>query len=123
MGLRTPQQLLNSQYYGALLENFVYLELLKQSGWSDNEVTLFHFRDKRKNEVDLVMEQVNGDVIGIAVKASSSLKKQDFKGLTILAEFVGEKFTQGILFYTGREILPYRFNGRQFFALPISLFC
>jgi predicted AAA+ superfamily ATPase len=123
MGLRTSQQLLNSQFYGALLENLIYLELLKQSGWSNSEVNIFHFRDKRKNEVDLVIEQANGDVIGIEVKASASLKEQDFKGLIILSEFAGKNFAQGILFYTGQEILPFRFNDKQFFALPISLFC
>ncbi len=122
LGLRTPSQLTTNQHYGSLLENLIYLEILKQSGWSENEVTLFHFRDKRKNEVDLVIEQSNGDIIGIEVKASSTINQRDFKGLRVLSEFTGKKFTQGILFYTGQEVLPFRFDDKQFYALPISLF-
>ena len=121
LGLRTPQQLISSPYYGPLLENLVYLEFLKQSGWSENEITLHHFRDKRKKEVDLVIEQSNGDITGIEVKASSNINENDFRGLKILAEFTNKKFTQGILFYTGQEVLPFRFSDKQFYALPISL--
>ncbi len=123
LGLRTPAQLLTTQHYGSLLENLVYLEILKHSGWSENEVSLFHFRDKRKNEVDLVLEQSNGNIIGIEVKASSTINERDFKGLRILSEFTNQKFSQGILFYTGQKILPFRFDNKQFFALPISLLC
>ncbi|MFT4650219.1 MAG: putative AAA+ superfamily ATPase [Polaribacter sp.] len=121
LGLRTPSQLISTQHYGSLLENLVYLEILKQSGWSENETSLFHFRDKRKNEVDLVLERNNGDIIGIEVKASSTINEKDFKGLRVLSEFSRQKFTQGILFYTGQKILPFRFDDKQFFALPISL--
>jgi len=121
LGLRTPSQLITSYHYGPLLENLIYLEILKQSGWSENEVNLFHFRDKRKNEVDLVIEQTNGDIVGVEVKASATVNESDFKGLKVLSEFTGEKFTQGILFYTGQKILPFRIDNNQFFALPISL--
>ncbi|MFT7527801.1 MAG: putative AAA+ superfamily ATPase [Arenicella sp.] len=121
LGLRTPQQLVSSPYYGAFLENFIYLELLKQSGWCDNEVELFHFRDNRKNEVDLVIEQGNGDITGIEVKASSTISERDFRGLRVLSGFAGNKFARGILIYTGQEILPFRFDDKHFFALPISL--
>ncbi len=122
LGLGTPQQLISSQYYGSLFENFVYLELMKQSGWCEGEIELFHFRDNRKNEVDLVIEQSNGDIIGVEVKASATIGEGDFKGLRVLADFAGSKFIRGILFYTGQEILPFRFDGKQFFALPIGLF-
>lgn len=122
LGLNTPAQLITSQHYGSLLENFVYLELLKQSGWSENTVTLFHFRDKRKNEVDLVIEQSNGDITGIEVKASATINESDFRGLKILSQFSGKKFVQGILFYTGQNVLPFKFDDKQFYALPINLF-
>ena len=123
LGLHTPQLLIASQHFGSLLENFVYLEMLKQSGWCENEIELFHFRDKRKNEVDLVIEQSNGHITGIEVKASSTITERDFKGLRVLSEFTGKKFTQGILFYTGQNVLPFRFDDKTFFALPISLLC
>ena len=95
---------------------------MKQSGWSENEVSLCHFRDNRKNEVDIVLEQSDGNIIGIEVKASSTINERDFKGLRVLSDFTGEKFTQGIVLYTGQNILPFRFDNKQYFAIPIQLF-
>ena len=68
-----------------------------------------------------MLEQANGTITGIEVKASASVKIQDFKGLSILAEFSGEKFNQGYLFYTGTEILPIKYNEFIFYALPIAM--
>ncbi len=68
------------------------------------------------------MERSNADIIGIEVKASASVKPQDFKGLATLAESAGKVFERGILFYTGQEILPFRYGKLRFHALPIGLF-
>jgi predicted AAA+ superfamily ATPase len=55
--------------YGALLETFVFAELLKLSTWSDVRLDFFHFRDRYDNEVDIVIEDPRGHVVGIEVKA------------------------------------------------------
>jgi len=44
------------------------------------------------------------------------------KGLATLSEFAGNQFEQGVLFYTGQEILPFRHENLTFHALPIGLF-
>ena len=122
LGLRNESQLLTSQYYGGLLENLVFMECCKQAFWSEEDVEMFHFRDNRQHEVDIVLEKSNSKIIGIEIKASASVKAQDFKGLAVLAEFSGKQFEQGILFYTGQEVLPFRFGDLTFYALPIGLF-
>ncbi len=81
-----------------------------------------HFRDKYKNEVDIVLERDNNKIIGIEVKAAATIKQQDFKGLIKLAEFNPDKFQYGIIFYFGNDILPFSQNNIQLYALPISLF-
>lgn len=43
-------------------------------------------------------------------------------GKTTLAEFAGQAFERGILFYTGQKILPFRYGTLTFYALPIGLF-
>lgn len=87
LGIRNGDQLISSSNFGGLLENLIFMELLKQNSWSDEQVSLFHFRDKYKNEVDIVLERDNNQIIGIEVKASATIKQQDFKGLIKLAEF------------------------------------
>ncbi len=82
---------------------------------------MHHFRDKQKNEVDIVLERANTNVIGIEIKASASVKSQDFKGLAKLAEFAGDRFERGVLFYSGVEVLPFKQGNITFYALPIGL--
>ena len=80
------------------------------------------FRDRNQHEVDIVLERANGNIIGVEVKASASVNPQDFRGLSVLAEFSGKAFEQGVLFYTGQEILPFKHGEFTFYALPIGLF-
>ncbi len=121
LGIKNENQLMNSSNFGGLLENLIFMELLKQNTWADESVALFHFRDKYKHEVDIVLERDNNQIIGIEVKASATIKSQDFKGLVKLAEFNPSKFQCGVLFYSGKEILPFSQKDIQLYALPISL--
>jgi uncharacterized protein len=121
LGLRTPEQLLASQFYGGLLETLLYMECCKHAGWAQDDTLLYHFRDKKQNEVDLVLEQSNGEIIGIEIKASVSVTTRDFKGLNILADYAGQKFRHGVLFYTGKDVLPFKQGEHRFYALPLGL--
>jgi predicted AAA+ superfamily ATPase len=40
--------------FSALLESFVFSELLKLSAWTEDRVMLFHYRDRDQLEVDLI---------------------------------------------------------------------
>ena len=121
LGLKNYEQLVYSQYFGRLFENLVFMELTKHTQWAINDVSLYHFRDKRKNEVDIVLEQNNGQIIGVEIKASATVGIKDFKGLTKLAEFAGNKFSHGVVFYTGANILPFHQESIRMYALPVGL--
>lgn len=101
LGLRTEDRLLTSPHYGALLETLVFMECAKHAEWADEEVRLYHFRDKRKREVDIVLERTGGGIVGVEVKPSATIRREDFKGLSTLAELSGAAFEHGVLFYTG----------------------
>ncbi len=107
----------SSIHRGSLLENFVVLELLKQSSWSQNRPRLFHFRTQSGREVDLVLENSAGQIVGIEVKAASQVTGGDFAGLRCLAEAVGEKFVCGVVLYAGEQPVPFTEN---MVALPVT---
>lgn len=102
---------------GALLETFAAMELLRQSDWTDEPVSLFHYRDKQQREVDVVLERNNGDVAAVEVKTAASAAKNDFAGLRYLRDRLGERFKGGVLLYTGAETLPF---GDRLAAVPLS---
>ena len=122
LGIRNERRLLDSHHYGGLLESLIYMECCKHAAWSDEEVSLWHFRDKRKREVGIVLERRDSRIVGIEVKASASVRPEDFKGLAALADFAGSNFERGVLFYGGQEALPFSVGERRFHALPLGLF-
>jgi uncharacterized protein len=103
--------------FGPLLEGFVLMELARQLTWSRQRVELFHYRTKDKVEVDAVLENRQGSVVGIEIKASSTVGPDDFRGLRHLAQRIGGDFVVGIVFYTGTQTLPF---GPQMRAVPIG---
>jgi|YelNatPaOPRAMG01_1025707.scaffolds.fasta_scaffold17783_3 predicted AAA+ superfamily ATPase len=95
---------------GHILENFVAMELVKQASWSVNQVQVFHFRTLTGGEVDVLLEDEEGRVVGIEVKASATPASADFKGLKALAECAGKKFVRGLVLHTGSEVIPFEKN-------------
>ena len=102
---------------GPLLESFVAMELTKQIGWTPALRKLFHFRTAAGREVDLVLEDEAGRLVGIEVKASKSVSADDFQGLETLREAAGDRFHRGVVLYEGSDRLPF---GRRLDALPVD---
>ncbi len=102
---------------GPLLEGFVTSQLLAQQGWSEQRFRLHHYRDRGGREVDVIVELPDGRVIGIEVKASSSYRAEQFRGLSYLKEVLGDRFIAGIVLGTAPE--GYQFADRLW-GMPIS---
>ena len=102
---------------GPLLENFVAMELVKQAAWSRRRPRLFHFRDISGREVDFVLEDAAGQLVGIEVKASTTVASHDFDGLRVLAEHAGPRFHRGIVIHTGETQAAF---GANLHALPLA---
>lgn len=103
--------------FGPILETFVFGELRKIASWSEQCCSFSHFRDKDKNEVDIVLENRRGEVVGIEVKSSATVSSSDFSGMRKLAEACGKKFVQGMVLYDHDQIVPFADN---MFAVPLS---
>lgn len=93
------------------------MELVKQITWSAIKPQMFHFRTQTSQEVDIVLEDRSGKLVGIEIKASATVTGQDFKGLRAFAETVGKRFHRGIVLYTGTECIPF---GPELFAMPVN---
>jgi hypothetical protein len=73
--------------------------------------------DAKDHEVDLVLEDRAGDIVGIEIKATASPSTGDFKGLARLRELAGARLKRGILLHTGAPAVPF---GDRLFALPMQ---
>ena len=103
--------------FGPVLETFVLAELLKLASWSQERYEFSHFRDKERKEVDIVIEDRRGRVVGIEVKASATVTSRDFAGLRRLSEACGDRFVLGLVLHDHEQVVPF---GERLFAAPIS---
>lgn len=103
--------------FGPLLETFVFAEILKQGTWADEQYSLSHYRDKDQDEVDIVVENEAGALVGVEVKASATVNAGDFKGLRKLSAAAGEACRLGVVLYDGDRVIPF---GERLSAAPVS---
>lgn len=107
----------NRTEFGALLESFVFSEILKLMTASDLRLTPYHFRDQQMHEVDIVLERDDGRIVGIEIKASATVRSTDFAGLRTLAEANKERFAYGVVLYDSADLVPF---GDRLSAAPLS---
>ena len=106
--------------FGHVLETFVFGELVKQAGWLETRgISIHHFRTttKTQDEVDFVLEDNQGSVVAMEVKASATVTSSDFNGIRKLSEVTKDRFVIGILTYDGDKVIPF---GSNMWAVPIS---
>lgn len=116
-GIDTAAELLQGQVFGPLLETFVVNELRKMAGWSKARVKLHHFRTEAGREVDVVLEDHKGRIVGIEVKAAMAVGSNDVTGLKHLREAAGDKWLRGLLLHPGLGVTPF---AKDIHAAPIS---
>lgn len=107
----------DAMFFGHLLETFIVGELRKQIGWSDSRIRLYHYRTTTGREVDILLEDAAGRLVGLEIKASSTVVQKDFSGLNALSEDVGHRFVRGIVLYAGDQSVSF---GERNVALPVS---
>lgn len=103
--------------FGNVLETFVFGELLKHTTTAESDYRLLYYRDADKVEVDVVIENAVGQVVGVEIKSAATVKEGDLRGLRKLAGLAGDSFKMGVLLYDGDETMPL---GDCIWAAPLS---
>jgi predicted AAA+ superfamily ATPase len=82
------------------------------------EYSLSQYRDRVGREIDFVVENADGKVLCLEVKAGSLASKDDCKHMAWFARNIipGRSFT-GVVLYTGDTTLPL---GPDMYAVPIA---
>ncbi len=116
-GLTDQRIAFDRHLLGPVLESFVIMELMKQATWAERFVDLFHFRTQIGQEIDIILEDAGGRMVGIEVKSASTVNGSDFKGLNVLADARKKHFHRGIVLYLGSQSVNFSSNMH---AVPLS---
>ena len=108
----------DTDLHGKLIETFVFNQLSAILDAQEDEYRLYHYRDREQREVDFILENEAGDVIGIEVKSGSAVTADAFKHLRWFGEHMAkDRVFRGFVLYTGNTIIPF---GENMWALPMN---
>jgi predicted AAA+ superfamily ATPase len=100
LGIETEAQLSVHPLRGALFENLVINEALKERFNAGKTPALFFFRDASGREVDLVHTRKD-ELYIYEIKSSKTFHRDFFKGINYLKSIFGERITHSALIFDG----------------------
>ena len=106
LGWNTPQQMINGAAWGHIFESFVFAEILK-SYYNDgiSKPPLFFYRDKEKNEIDLIIS--GGDTLyPIEIKTTSDPKRSMINAFACLSRLPNIRIGEGAVICMAKDPLP-----------------
>lgn len=102
LGIENEKHLETHPLRGALFENMVLLELIKNRFNAGLDSNFYFYRDNHNNEIDIVQEQ--GQFLSLfEVKSSMTFHSGFLKGLNYLSNLVPDRIRQSSLVYSGKE--------------------
>ncbi|MCM1404787.1 MAG: ATP-binding protein [Prevotella sp.] len=114
----TKEQLADGAMRGPMFETYVVGEILK-SYYNDGitEPPLFYYRDKEKNEIDLVIES-DGNLYPVEIKCKSNPTKDDIAAFVMLQKFAGKNVMPGCVICLADKV---GYVDDKNFVLPVTL--
>ncbi len=114
-GWENATQLMNGGYAGAILETWVYGQLVRSFANAGESPRLTYYRDRNGAEVDFIHEK-NGCLYPMEVKRSSSPSTDDLRWVKHIP-LGSAQLRPGIVFCTANSYIPMPFGAAGF---PIS---
>ncbi len=115
-GWHQAEQLMNSSAAGAVLETWVYGQLIRRYAQDGTRPELSYYRDLDGAEVDFVIEQ-DGGVFPMEVKRTSTPSVADLRWCSKIPVAPWAKLMPPVLFCTAQEARPMPHGA---FAFPVS---
>jgi hypothetical protein len=117
LGVNPARLRADRKLFGQLLETFVVMELKKHCSWFDEPLRMFHLHAQNGLEIDILLENMRGELVAIEVKSSATISANDAKPLKTFAALQDKKLQAGIMLYTGNTTIPL---GENVWAVPVE---
>ena len=102
LGLKSPEDVRNSFMRGALFENMVVADMMKNRyNKGRSSVDLYFYRDKSQKEVDVVEELTYPTIQIFEIKSATGTKQDFFKNMDYFRKIYGDTVVSSQLIYDG----------------------
>lgn len=102
LGIENEKQLSVHPLKGALFENMVVNEAMKNRLNKGKDPNLYFYRDKSQKEVDLLHTVANG-IYAYEIKSAKSFHKEFFKGIDYVKGIFKDQITRSAIIYDGED--------------------
>ena len=109
LNITSAEQLSTHHAIGAIFENYVVLELLKQRLNKGLASNLYFWRDNHGSEIDLLLENANG-LVSIEIKSAQTHHADFFKGLRYWQNLAEQKPENSFVVYGGDDSFQREFG-------------
>ena len=101
---------------GKMVETFAFSQLCAQTDFY--RYSLYHYRDRQKREIDFIVKNDVGGLLGIEIKSGSAVSRDDARHMVWFKRNIAkEREFTGIVLYTGEITLPL---GEDMYAVPMA---
>ena len=115
LDIESPRQLERDKMRGAIFENFIIMECIKQRFNQGREGGVYFYRDSNQNEVDILLKQ-EGEITAIEVIGAMTYHTSFEKHINRLGEWISTPVKKHAVIYSGdfentaadTQILNYR---------------
>ena len=108
---------IDSDLSGKLVETWVYHELCAIADAEEHDYEIHHYRDKLKREIDFIITNEDGELLGVEVKSGGMVGQDDFTHLKWFAANLAKSRFTGVVLYAGPDVLRF---GEGFYAVPLA---
>ncbi|NKG21788.1 DUF4143 domain-containing protein [Paeniglutamicibacter terrestris] len=118
--LATGRTMTDAMTRGGMMETHIVQQIKAHLGWAEIDVNLTHWRENkngRTSEVDLVLEDNQGRLVAIEIKAAGAISSSHFKGIRAFKNYYGERFHRGFVIGTGEQAVAF---DKDLWALPLT---
>ena len=106
-----------SAYLSRPIETWVYNQLAPLAEVS-GDWTIFHWRLVQRQEIDFILENPQGQLIVVEVKAGESINNKDFDNIRWFKERNADFVVGSIILYCGQALRDY---GDNCYAVPMAV--
>lgn len=110
LGIANEEHLSIHPLRGALFENMVINEMMKEGTNKGKEEYLYFYRDKTQREVDVIRMKAN-NIEAYEIKAGMTYDSDYFKHLKYLQELLKDRITRTAVIYDGKQENDKAING------------
>ncbi len=109
LGLETPAQIERDPLRGALYENLMIMEAVKNTLNQGATPQFYFFRDSKGNEVDLIASSAGRSFTAVEIKSAATFQPEFIKGIQVFRQCIGsESEVNACLWYNGQKKTAYQ---------------